>query len=83
MKYKLEILFIIVIMFSTFCFGQIIQGTLKFQSDYNNYDFIRIKSLNRVSSCDTNGFFQIELQYNSDTLEIIPIPNHIKTKVYI
>lgn len=82
MKYRLEILCFLVIMFSTFCSSQVIQGTLKFQSDHKNYNFIRIKTSNKVTSCDSNGFFQIELQNKSDTLDIIPIPNHIKVKVY-
>lgn len=82
MKYRLEVLLVVVIMFSTFCYGQTIQGNLKFQSYHNGYDFIIIKTSNERTTCDSNGFFQIELQYNSDTLEIIPIPDHIKVKIY-
>lgn len=82
MKCKLEILLIVVIVFPTFCFGQVVQGTLKFQSDYNNYNFINIKSFNEVVPCNSSGSFQLELSFNSDTLEIVPFPAFIKVKIY-
>lgn len=82
MKYKFEILLIVVIVFPTFCLGQVVQGSLKFHSDYNKHNFTRIRSLKEAVSCGSNGSFQVELSNNSDTIEIIPFPTYIKVKIY-
>ena len=81
-KLRLEILCFMVILIPVFCRSQVIQGTLKFHTEYNNYNYILFKSFNEVVPCNSNGSFQVELSFNSDTIEIIPIPTYIKVKIY-
>ncbi len=62
--------------------SQSINGNVQFQSERLDYSFISVGVEQNKTICDSLGRFELKNISNTDTIEVTPIPIHIKVKLY-